>query len=110
MKRSSCRSNDRTFKSQLRKARFTRRDFAAIVEHPNAREHFRRAKMNAQARTRANRPRRTRQDAQLNIDDLRRAQTTDRSEHHSAFDVGRVHAGQIHRRALTRRRLRTEVP
>ncbi len=63
MKRSSCKRYHRSLESQLRKASFAGRNFAAIVEHPNASQHFRRAKVNAQARTRANRSRRTRQNA-----------------------------------------------
>src|SRR6266513_1667826 len=62
--------------------------------------------MNAQPRTRANGPGRSRQNVKLDIDDLRRAQTTDRCEHHSPFNFVYVDACEIHRGSLARLRPR----
>src|SRR5258705_106196 len=93
---------DRTLETQLCEATLAGCNFAAIVQHADARQYFRRSKVYPQARTGANGPRRGWQNVKFDVDDLRRQQTTNRSERHSSFNFTHLDAGEIHRRSLTR--------
>src|ERR1043165_9846920 len=94
-------SDDRSFESELGHSATARRNLRDRIEHRYASQHFSRADVKSHSRTRSHGPRRARQHIEPNVDDLRRAQTSNGRELHAAFDLRGINARKINGSALT---------